>query len=164
MPISKVVILIAVLAASIGGYVMINPHPLKPGEVITPFGIQNKSQLQEIIRVSISVEPSMLSMAKGESKVTTVSLLGENLTENTSISLGIQKLFPREQLPKGITAKFYPETTTLEPNQKISANLTISTDQTAEEGVYKLQIVPALATDVPISKAGRDIIDLTIKS
>ncbi len=171
MIISKIVILIAVIAASIGGYVIINTYPLKSGEVntpkpdkvITPFGVQNNSQAREAPGILVSVEPFALSMAKGESRVITISVSARNLTENTSINLGIQRLFPTEQLPTGIKAKFDPETINIEPDQKVSSNLTLSIDQTAEEREIKLQIIPTVSTTLPISIAGKDIIDLTIR-
>ncbi|MBE0428089.1 MAG: hypothetical protein IBX72_15800 [Nitrospirae bacterium] len=161
MLISKAVLVIAVLSASVGGYVMVDTYQLKPGEVITPLGIQNKSQVREIGGVVISVEPSALSMAKGESKVLTVSILAKNLTENIPLTLGIQE-FPTEQLPGGITAEFNPAAIILEPDQKTSSNLTLSIDQTAEEGKYKLRVI--VSSDTLFSTVGRDIIDLTIKS
>lgn len=160
MLISKAVLLVAVLSASVGGYVMVDTYQLKPGEVITPFGAMNKSQVKEIGGVLVSVEPIALSMAKGESKVITVSLLAKNLTENTPLTLGIQK-FPAEQLPGGVTAEFNPATITLEPDQKTSSNLTISIDQTAERGKYKLRVM--VSGDTPFSTVGRDIIDLTVE-
>lgn len=160
MLISKAVLVIAVLSASVGGYVMVDTYQLKPGEVITPLGIQNKSQVREIGGVVISVESTALSMAKGESKVITVSFLAKNLTENTPLALGIQK-FPTEQLPGGVTAEFNPAALTLEPDQKISSNLTISIDQTAEEGKYKLRVI--VSSDILFSTVGRDIIDLTVE-
>ncbi len=172
MTISKIIILIAVIAASVGGYVIINTYPLKYGEVntpkpdkvITPFGIQNNTQAREAPGILVSIEPIALSMAKGESKVITVSISARNLTGNTSINLGIQRLFPTEQLPAGIKAKFDPATINIEPDQKVSSNVTLSIEQTAEEGKYKLQITPTISIAAPTSIAGEDIIDLTIKN
>lgn len=170
--ISKTVILIAVIVALIGGYVIINTYLLKSGEVITPkpdkvitpLGVLNKSQAREAPGILVSIEPSALSIAKGESKVVNVSVSARSLTVNTSINLGIQRLFPTKQLPAGIKAKFDPATINLASNEELSSNLTLSIDQTAEEGEYKLQIIPTISIASPISIAGRDIIDLTIGS